>query len=90
MCIVSNTGGVGALTTDRADGQGMVVAPTSYDLGAALRAAVPGAVDVRNPVDLGADVTPAARVACATTSVSLASFVRILEKRDDDLIEFHA
>ena len=59
VCIVSNTGGVGALTTDRADGQGMVVAPTSYDLGAALRAAVPGAVDVRNPVDLGADVTPA-------------------------------
>jgi acyl-CoA synthetase (NDP forming)/GNAT superfamily N-acetyltransferase len=58
VCIVSNTGGVGALTTDRADGQGMVVAPTSYDLGAALRAAVPGAVDVRNPVDLGADVTP--------------------------------
>ncbi len=58
VCIVSNTGGVGALTTDRADGQGMVVEPTSYDLGAALRAAVPGAVDVRNPVDLGADVTP--------------------------------
>ena len=59
MCIVSNTGGVGALTTDRADVQGMVVASTSDELGAALRAAVPGAVDVRNPVDLGADVTPA-------------------------------
>ena len=55
VCIVSNTGGVGALTTDRADRQGMVVAPTSDDLTAALRAAVPGAVDVRNPVDLGAD-----------------------------------
>ena len=59
VCIVSNTGGVGALTTDRADGQGMAVAPSSYDLSGALRAAVPGAVDVRNPVDLGADVTPA-------------------------------
>ena len=59
VCIVSNTGGVGALTTDRADVQGMVVASTSDELGAALRAAVPGAVDVTNPVDLGADVTPA-------------------------------
>jgi acyl-CoA synthetase (NDP forming)/GNAT superfamily N-acetyltransferase len=58
VCIVSNTGGVGALTTDRADGQGMVVAATSDDLAGALRAAVPGAVDVRNPVDLGADVPP--------------------------------
>ncbi|RYC13861.1 GNAT family N-acetyltransferase [Nocardioides zhouii] len=59
VCIVSNTGGVGALTTDRADLQGMVVSTTSGELGAALRAAVPGAVDVRNPIDLGADVTPA-------------------------------
>lgn len=58
ICIVSNTGGVGALTTDRADRHGMVVAPTSDELGATLRAAVPGAVDVRNPIDLGADVTP--------------------------------
>jgi acyl-CoA synthetase (NDP forming) len=59
VCIVSNTGGVGALTTDRAERQGMAVTPTSEQLGAALRAAVPGAVDVRNPVDLGADVPPA-------------------------------
>ncbi|KQV67755.1 hypothetical protein ASC64_11080 [Nocardioides sp. Root122] len=59
VCIVSNTGGVGALSTDRADGQGMLVAPTSIELGDAVRAAAPHAVDVRNPVDLGADVTPA-------------------------------
>lgn len=59
VCIVSNTGGVGALTTDRADGQGMLVAPTSTGLGEAVRAAAPGAVDVRNPLDLGADVAPA-------------------------------
>ncbi|WP_374455645.1 GNAT family N-acetyltransferase [Nocardioides sp.] len=59
VCIVSNTGGVGALTTDRAGGQGMLVAATSAGLGEALHAAAPGAVDVRNPVDLGADVTPA-------------------------------
>ena len=58
VCIVSNTGGVGALSTDRADQQGMVVAPTSHELGAALRAVVPGAVGVSNPVDLGAEVTP--------------------------------
>jgi acyl-CoA synthetase (NDP forming)/GNAT superfamily N-acetyltransferase len=58
VCIVSNTGGVGALTTDRADGQGMVVEPPSPGLAAALRAAAPAAVDVRNPVDLGADVAP--------------------------------
>ena len=36
VCIVSNTGGVGALATDRADGQGMVVAPTSDELRDAL------------------------------------------------------
>ena len=41
VCIVSNTGGVGALTTDRADLQGMVVAPTSDELSAALRAGGP-------------------------------------------------
>ena len=58
VCIVSNTGGVGALSTDRADQQGMVVTPTSEGLGAALRAAVPGAVGVDNPIDLGAEVTP--------------------------------
>lgn len=58
VCIVSNTGGVGALTTDRAEQQGMVVATTSDELGATLRTAVPDAIDVRNPVDLGADVTP--------------------------------
>lgn len=59
VCIVSNTGGVGALTTDRADGQGMVVSPTSAGLGDAVRAVAPRAVDVSNPVDLGADVAPA-------------------------------
>jgi acyl-CoA synthetase (NDP forming) len=65
VCIVSNTGGGGALTTDRADHHGMVVAPTSTELSATLRAAVPGAVDLRNPVDLGADVTPAELTAVA-------------------------
>ncbi len=58
ICIVSNTGGVGALTTDRAERQGMLIAPTSAELAATLRAAVHGAVDTRNPVDLGADVRP--------------------------------
>ena len=67
VCIVSNTGGVGALTTDRADRQGMVVAPTSDAVTAALRAAVPGAVDVRNPVDLGADVAPGELTAALRT-----------------------
>ncbi len=58
VCIVSNTGGVGALTTDRADGQGMVVGLTSAGLEDAVRAVAPHAVDVSNPVDLGADVAP--------------------------------
>ena len=42
VCIVSNTGGVGALTTDRAERQGMVVARCRTSCGATLRAAVPG------------------------------------------------
>ncbi len=48
VCIVSNTGGVGALSTDRADQQGMVVTTTSDELGSALHDAVPGAVGVGN------------------------------------------
>ena len=42
VCIVSNTGGVGALTTDRAEQQGMLVTTMPDELGATLRAAVPG------------------------------------------------
>jgi acyl-CoA synthetase (NDP forming) len=37
----------------------MVVTPTSPELRETLRAAAPRAVDVSNPVDLGADVSPA-------------------------------
>ncbi len=52
--IVSNTGGLGTVAMDLVDSQGLDVVAFS----AGLRAAIPEAVDARNPVDLGADVTP--------------------------------
>ena len=52
--IVVNTGGLGALAMDLVDGQGLGVVPLSAELQDRLGRAV----DARNPVDLGADVTP--------------------------------
>jgi acyl-CoA synthetase (NDP forming)/GNAT superfamily N-acetyltransferase len=52
--IVVNTGGLGALAMDLVDDLGLGVVPLSAELQERLGRAV----DARNPVDLGADVTP--------------------------------
>lgn len=65
--IVSNTGGLGALTMDLVDAQGLALVPFSPDLQRALHEAAAGAVDARNPVDLGADVAPDALADCLAT-----------------------
>ena len=63
--IVVNTGGLGALAMDLVDGQGLGVVPLSAELQDRLGRAV----DARNPVDLGADVTPDELAACVGTLV---------------------
>ena len=59
--VVTNAGGMGTLVADLADAEGLSV-PEAVGRGLrrAVRRAVPGAVGTRNPVDLGADLTPAA------------------------------
>ncbi|MEO5851038.1 MAG: GNAT family N-acetyltransferase [Nocardioides sp.] len=64
--IVSNTGGLGALTMDLVDAQGLAVVALTPPLQAALGDAVGGAVDARNPVDLGADVSAEDLEACVS------------------------
>ncbi len=62
--IVSNTGGLGALAMDLVDAEGLTVTALSGALQQRVRSASPGAVDVRNPIDLGADVSPDALAGC--------------------------
>ncbi len=62
--IVSNTGGLGALAMDLVDAQGLVVTALSRELQEGLRSASTGLVDARNPIDLGADVTPDSLADC--------------------------
>ncbi len=62
--IISNTGGLGALAMDLIDAQGLAVTALSHELQQGLRSTSTGLVDARNPIDLGADVTPDALAAC--------------------------
>ena len=66
--IVSNTGGLGTLTTDLVEGQGLDVVELSAPLRDQLRETAQGrAVDVANPIDLGADVAPEVLERCLAT-----------------------
>lgn len=58
VVIVGNSGGPEILATDTAESAGLQVPELSEDVQAALRAAVPSAASLRNPVDLGAAVQP--------------------------------
>ncbi|GAA2130273.1 GNAT family N-acetyltransferase [Nocardioides bigeumensis] len=64
--IVSNTGGLGNVALDLVDGQGLDVVAFSAE----LQAAIPEAVDGRNPVDLGADVSPERLEECVATMLA--------------------
>ena len=57
--VVTNAGGMGMLVADLADAEGLSVPELSGEGRAAVAEAVPGAVSTRNPVDLGADLSPA-------------------------------
>ncbi len=56
--VVTNAGGMGLLTAGMASGEGLSVPALSPSLVSALSSAVP-VVSAANPVDLGADVSPA-------------------------------
>ena len=58
--VVTNAGGMGTLVADLADAEGLSVPKLSGEGRAAVQRAVPGAVRTDNPVDLGADLSPAA------------------------------
>ena len=69
--VVTNAGGMGTLVADLADAEGLSVPTLSDEGGAAVRRAVPGAVRTHNPVDLGADLSPAALEAGVRALLSL-------------------
>ncbi|MFI5960088.1 GNAT family N-acetyltransferase [Cryptosporangium sp. NPDC051539] len=58
--VIGNAGGPGALTADAAAAAGAEVPELSAATVAELAAAVPGAAAVTNPIDLGAEASPAA------------------------------
>lgn len=57
--VVTNAGGMGMLVADVADAEGLSVPELSGEVQAAVHRSVPGAIRTRNPVDLGADLSPA-------------------------------
>ena len=69
--VVTNAGGMGTLVADLADAEGLSVPKLSDEGGAAVRRAVPSAVRTHNPVDLGADLSPAALEAGVRALLSL-------------------
>ncbi len=69
--VVTNAGGMGTLAADLADAEGLSVPKLSDEGSAAVQRAVPGAVRTDNPVDLGADLSPAALEAGVRALLSL-------------------
>jgi acyl-CoA synthetase (NDP forming)/GNAT superfamily N-acetyltransferase len=57
VAVVTNAGGMGVLTADLARGEGLAVPVLTPELREALGDAAPS-ISTRNPVDLGADVSP--------------------------------
>ncbi len=58
VAILTNAGGPGILAADACEGHGLVVAKIAEDTMAALRALLPGAASVTNPVDMLASAPP--------------------------------
>ena len=74
--VVTNAGGMGTLVADLADAEGLSVPELSGEGRRGLQRAVPGAVRTRNPVDLGADLSPAALEAGVRTLLASPSSTR--------------
>jgi acyl-CoA synthetase (NDP forming)/RimJ/RimL family protein N-acetyltransferase len=58
IAVIGNAGGAGVLAVDTADEVDLTVEPLPPAMQERLRALVPGAATVENPVDLGAGCTP--------------------------------
>jgi acetyl coenzyme A synthetase (ADP forming)-like protein len=65
VAILTNAGGPGILATDACEALGLLVTDLPEPLTATLRAALPPAASVRNPVDMIASATPAQFGFCA-------------------------
>ncbi len=65
LAILTNSGGPGIMATDACEGVGLEVAELSDDLQAALRAHLPAAASVHNPVDMIASASAAQYAICA-------------------------
>jgi acyl-CoA synthetase (NDP forming)/GNAT superfamily N-acetyltransferase len=63
LAVIGNAGGLNVLAADAAEAAGLVVPELSPELQAAIAATAPGAAGVANPIDLGAEATPAALAA---------------------------
>jgi acyl-CoA synthetase (NDP forming)/GNAT superfamily N-acetyltransferase len=70
LAVIGNAGGLNILAADAADAAGLAVPELSAGVRDRIRAAAPSAAGVANPVDLGAEATPAA---LATSIAALAA-----------------
>jgi acyl-CoA synthetase (NDP forming)/GNAT superfamily N-acetyltransferase len=58
VAVIGNSGGPGILAADAAESAGLQVVPLSAQTESLVRRAVPTAASCRNPIDLGAGMTP--------------------------------
>lgn len=58
MMIITNGGGLGVLTADAIEEQGLKLAPLNEELAGKIKAVIPEYTSVGNPLDLTADATP--------------------------------
>lgn len=70
VAILTNAGGPGILATDACEALGLSVADLPEELTARLRAELPPAASVRNPVDMIASATPAQFELCTRALLS--------------------
>ena len=63
LAVIGNAGGLNVLAADAADAAGLEVPELSAHVRAAVDALAPSAAGVANPIDLGAEATPAALAA---------------------------
>jgi acyl-CoA synthetase (NDP forming)/GNAT superfamily N-acetyltransferase len=64
LAVIGNAGGLNVLAADAAEAAGLEVPELSAGVRAAIEALAPSAAGVANPIDLGAEATPAALAGC--------------------------
>jgi acyl-CoA synthetase (NDP forming)/GNAT superfamily N-acetyltransferase len=70
LAVIGNAGGLNVLAADAADSAALAVPELSGPVQNLIRAAAPGAAGVGNPIDLGAEATPAALAASVAALAS--------------------